>query len=118
CLCTIDVCPHARFYFLRLPLQPSSTLFPYTTLFRSVGPCVEDVDVDESSDGVDADDDSAGHEVERVDGEREREVRLQAHGGLEYGGSRWGGRPDGQPGDGQRGAHQEVGDHQDEPDGG
>src|SRR5699024_9843664 len=74
-----------------------------------VGPCVEDVDVDESSDGVDADDDSAGHEVERVDGEREREVRLQAHGGLEYGGSRWGGRPDGQPGDGQRGAHQEVG---------
>src|SRR5206468_8259352 len=33
------IIPPASFFFIMLPLPPTSTLFPYTTLFRSRRPC-------------------------------------------------------------------------------
>src|SRR5207247_10316357 len=33
--CSFTVCPSSLYFFLMMPRPPRSTLFPYTTLFRS-----------------------------------------------------------------------------------
>src|SRR5256885_4996880 len=67
-LCTLtDVQSYLSFFFLMIRRPPRSTLFPYTTLFRSV--------ISGSRFDVPRDEDAARRHVECADGRDERGVR-------------------------------------------
>src|SRR5256885_6979412 len=67
-LCTLtDVQSYLSFFFLMIRRPPRSTLFPYTTLFRSV--------ISGSRFDVPRDEDAARGHVECADGRDERGVR-------------------------------------------
>src|SRR5262249_59584315 len=60
----LSLCP---FFFLMIRRPPRSTLFPYTTLFRSLGPAVDDQLGHAGADG--------GRDLEAGAAERRRQVQ-------------------------------------------